>query len=63
MTRKDYVAIADALHTVKESTVEILGAYSTVKLCAIKIADKLQDDNERFDRGRFMRACGFSESA
>lgn len=59
MSRKDYVALAEALKQAKDKHREILGAGSVLKDAAERIADVLQSDNPRFDRGRFLTACGF----
>lgn len=55
MTRRDYVAIAAVL----------AGAYCTedqigVRAVAYRMADMLAADNPRFDRARFLKACGGS---
>lgn len=61
MTRKDYIAIADAIRRAEpvamiESERPILRqAWART---ADHIADALQADNCRFDRYRFLRACG-----
>lgn len=64
MTRKDYVAIAQAIRAARhdvtskepaESQVDMLDGTS---LSAEHIADALARDNARFDRARFIAACG-----
>jgi hypothetical protein len=59
MTRKDYVKIAAAINSAKQSTREILGSASVIKLVVDRIATEMEGDNERFDRERFVAACGF----
>jgi|SRR5581483_5811624 len=59
MSRKDYNALAAALAECKAENREILGAGSVLKSAAERIADVLAADNARFDRGRFLTACGF----
>lgn len=60
MTRKDYEllaqAVRDALYdpSVQPST----ECQRAVRLVACHIADDLADDNDRFDRERFLKACG-----
>lgn len=56
MTRKDYVLIAEAFKVAAEAVdyPERLGAL----LAANEIAHRLERDNPRFDRARFMAACG-----
>jgi hypothetical protein len=60
MTRKDYVAIAASIHRTgmamnigKKGTAE-----SALRLAAIDIAATMANDNPRFDRARFLKACG-----
>lgn len=47
MTRKDYILIAAALK-----------AAQTIPQAARNLADQLAQDNLRFDRTRFLEACG-----
>lgn len=62
MTRKDYIVIAAALKETRSQicqkepdTEELLDGVS----CASEyIADALSRDNPRFDRERFLKACG-----
>lgn len=61
MTRKDYVAIAEAFRDVTYDpdltrSLQDLGLLSVV---AGKVAHIMQLDNPRFDRERFLEACGF----
>lgn len=60
MTRKDFVAIAAALKDMHNA----LGPLSPrdqqiVYSAACTIADTLALQNARFDRVRFLEACGF----
>ena len=63
MTRKDYVIIAESIANAKELT-QILGGIDeetrdrVISLIAHKIASGLEMDNSRFDRDRFLTACG-----
>lgn len=66
MTRKDYVAIARAIKNIRESlTVAHVStgnrevALSAVDSTAYALASVLQQDNERFDRDRFLLASNF----
>lgn len=66
MTKKDYEAIAHAVYCEKEvsnnarwSTENTTFYRVGVYMLAQRIADIMERDNPRFDRGRFMRACGF----
>lgn len=51
MTRKDYIAIAEVFFLSKE-------AEDDLDNCARRMADTLATDNARFDRQRFLVACG-----
>lgn len=64
MTRKDYILIAAAIKEAHDGTfdrpvnagpVERGAVYDTAAI----IARVLHRSNERFDRARFMAACGF----
>lgn len=64
MTRKDYVALADAIDSARHAADTMPGdarEYGTAAVldCAQLIARVLEGDNERFQRARFMVACGF----
>ena len=63
MTRKDYRLIAAALNDTllinlptKEHLEGARAAHASAALC---VASALAKDNPRFDRVRFMEACGF----
>lgn len=60
MTRKDYVLIAQAIKRAKD---ECLSDDTTgaVKQAARNVALSMERDNPRFDRARFMAACGFED--
>lgn len=72
MTRKDYVLIADAIRglladiergndklTATDWSRAILeGEHLGARNAASRLADSLRQDNPRFDRTRFMAACG-----
>jgi len=55
MTRKDYQLIADVFANFGKIIIleETIGAD-----IARNLADALQGDNPRFDRARFLAACG-----
>jgi hypothetical protein len=63
MTRKDYVMIAESIAYASELT-KIMGGIDeetrdrVISLVANKIASGLEMDNSRFDRARFLDACG-----
>ena len=54
MTRKDYVAIAEAIAKADR--------YDDGEMIAADIIERIADcmirDNPRFDRARFLKACG-----
>ena len=57
MTRKDYVLIAAALKNARGDCAT--GAeYEGVDTAARHVSDALAKDNPRFERGRFLTACG-----
>jgi hypothetical protein len=60
MTRKDYVLIAEAIRTQIElsSKYEEEESRAGAQNIAYDLAWKLYEDNPRFDRDRFLVACG-----
>ena len=61
MTRKDYVALAAALHNVQPE-LDTDGTYqpegrAAWDACVRAVARVLAADNGRFDRDRFVRVC------
>jgi hypothetical protein len=62
MTRKDYVALAAALRDtllINLSTPDQLaGAKAAHHSAVTRVAVVLARDNPRFDRARFLAACG-----
>ena len=60
MTRKDYVAIAKALDYQRQvqASGPGCGDAQTVIDCAVAIAHVMMQDNPRFDKARFLKACG-----
>lgn len=68
MTRKHYVAIAEGIAAIRASlTVAHTDAahrdiaLSAVDSTTLKLAEVLQEDNERFDRDRFLLASDFGK--
>ena len=59
MTRKDYIATADILETLVATTEG--DALSAVLDAVDEFANMFKSDNERFDRTRFLNACGVYE--
>ena len=67
MTRKDYVAIAAAIKEAMQTEAyqdAVLAAPSGAKYFAFHIAQNIAramgSDNPRFDRARFLTACGIN---
>ncbi len=65
MTRKDYELIAACIAQARQAT-EIgrnekarTSGVNAIRLAAIGTASGLLKDNPRFDRERFLQACGF----
>jgi hypothetical protein len=58
MTRKDYTALAAALANVRPIHGEDARFHAQFNLDAHAVADVLAADNARFDRARFLAACG-----
>lgn len=56
MTRKDYEAIAAALKNARGLPMRDHAA--SIGAAAQCIAEVMQRDNPRFDRARFLKACG-----
>ena len=56
LSRKDYVAIANVLNTVRTTTQNQEYIISTI---ARELADHFKADNGAFDRDRFYEACGY----
>ena len=68
MTRKDYVNFADAIRShvatlsdVPPGMIPHPSIKQSAKGMANIIADVCQKDNPRFDRARFMEACGLTD--
>jgi len=55
MTRKDYVLLAAAIASMPSHAPTLRAA---TRSAALVIADALAKDNPRFDRERFLTACG-----
>lgn len=61
MTRKDYEQVAGAIRRELDESGLLKGEqeYHRMQRLAQRLADMFAFDNPRFDRARFMRACGF----
>jgi hypothetical protein len=61
MTRKDYVLIADTIKgsmNYEQTFTNNPTRAEAIKFLAITLASTLEADNPRFDRIRFLNACG-----
>ena len=58
MTRKDFEVIAEVIHSLAADFAN--GGEDTVSLSLVagELASALSRTNERFDRVRFLKACG-----
>jgi hypothetical protein len=59
MTRKDYVLLAEALLQSKPEN-RLVERCAQHRYDCEAITDALARENTRFDRARFLRACGFN---
>jgi hypothetical protein len=57
MTRKDYILLPNALARAKPLELTPI-AIRQHSYCCEEVADALAADNARFDRARFLKACG-----
>jgi len=59
MTKKDYELIANVIHQAKY-TANIMGPDCSriYRKIAVDMADRLAGNNSRFDRDKFLKACG-----
>ena len=61
LSRKTYVAVAEVIEGVREEATKNGGKCPAVLTCdeiARGLADYFAGDNPRFDRSRFLTACG-----
>jgi hypothetical protein len=58
MTRKDYQLIANSILTARKVQSDIGEMYVSIAHLANTLATDLEIDNPRFDRARFLAACG-----
>lgn len=58
MTRKDYVMIAETLADLMADFNNGGDDTISLTLVAVELAETLAKDNPRFDRDRFLTACG-----
>ncbi len=65
MTKKDYVLIAEGIkevvntiHVGNFDPIEIMQNKSTASAIAYRILLKMEKENPRFNRAKFLQACG-----
>ena len=58
MTRKDYILIAEAIEPVISASHFDSARKDGARRVAVRVAAALSADNPRFDRERFLKACG-----
>ena len=56
MTKKDFIALAAALKHTKPSP--YVGEYRMWRDCVIAVLEVCAKDNAKFDRWKFINACG-----
>jgi len=56
MTRKDYVMLAEVIN--RSATASTESSFIDFARMAEDLATELKNDNPRFDRDRFLTACG-----
>ncbi len=61
MTNKDYVLIADVIATCRSGAQG--DDHLTIDWLAARLADRLLGTQPRFDRRRFLAACGHKDYA
>lgn len=59
MTKKDYELIAQSVRNVRgDDALNAAGQQTTCDALAVELAHQLGWDNPRFDKGKFLAACG-----
>lgn len=60
MSRKDYIKIAVAINEVgdNDSSSWSPDYWVSLRLVALRLCEYFQENNPRFDRERFLAACG-----
>ena len=56
MTRKDFITVAQILNAANLPDVPEINQQT--RILALSFCDVFQRDNPRFDRARFLKACG-----
>jgi hypothetical protein len=58
MTRKDYQVIAQIIKQNREDFVEFEDGHTLTGIIAHQFANYAEQDNPRFNRAKFLTACG-----
>lgn len=58
MTRKDYVMIAETIRQNRKDFNEGEDGLMLLTIMAHQLSNSFEEDNPRFDRARFLTACG-----
>ena len=60
MTKKDYIAFAQVFEALRDECIIVRGdqAHATLDRVVAETADIFARDNSRFDRAKFLKACG-----
>lgn len=65
MTKKDFIALAEALNAAKpfgiKHAARAKAAHEAWENCCHRIANACAASNGRFDRNRFLAACGMED--
>ena len=56
MTRRDYIKIAQCISDVRNQV-----SHKQLYIVADELAHMLKQDNQGFNRAKFMEACGFNK--
>lgn len=60
MTKKHFIMLASLVKEAKEKASEGAPSVTLVHYVACKLADECKKENPRFDRDRFLEACGYT---
>ena len=60
-SKKDYVAVAKAIRRNTQECMEQCSIQDIPSRIAREVADHFAKDNARFDRERFLAACGVAQ--
>ena len=61
MTKKDYILIAEVIHGEVQNRGQDMTGKQIIGELARVLSGKLAEDNTRFNRSRFLSACGVDE--